>query len=68
MWHWSIIWVSKDGETCVLESERGWNTMEEAYTMVTSVGEFVMRKLYELGAVGVMDFSIVYRPRGGDSA
>lgn len=61
MWHWEVVWVGKDGETYLLTSEHGWNTQQEAYTVVTSISEFIVQKLRDLGAVGVIDFELVYK-------
>jgi len=61
-WHWEVIWAKEDGQVNVLTSDSSWRTPQEAYEMVKSLSEYVVKALQDLGAVGIVDLEIVYKP------
>ena len=64
MWYWKVIWTDVDGEEQSITSNRGWDTMKEAFDVVSSISEFLRRRLYDMGVVDKLDFKIVHKSKG----
>lgn len=66
MWYWEVIWTDVEGEEQVITSNRGWDTMQEAFDIVSSISDYLRLRLYDMGVVGKLDFRIVHKSEGGD--
>lgn len=63
MWHWQFIWKGDDGEFHTLTSERGWDTQMEAVYIMTSIEDFVVARLYDLGITDITDIQVIYKAK-----